>query len=53
MTARALPPHFVERRDMLDTLLRRRRWRDRDPDVTADRPPAPKPIVGGAAVAVD
>ncbi len=37
----------------LDTLLRRRRWRDLDPDVAADRPPVPKPIAGGAAATVD
>ena len=36
-----------------DTLLRRRRWRDLDPDVAADRPPVPKPIAGGAAATVD
>lgn len=37
----------------LDTLLRRRRWRDLDSDVAADRPPVPKPIAGGAAATVD
>ena len=37
----------------LDTLLRRRRWRDLDPDVAADRPSVPKPLAGGAAATVD